>query len=285
MRSIKLIVSISALILLWNCAKYSESVSTENDSDASSATAVDTTFSDTAAASPFGAHATDTPSNSDGERTNEKITTTADPKYVDTLQVKKDEPPQLQLMKGTAVVYAPQVLIEGNDNTVIAILSKEKIVEKLRSNVIQIIADENGTEPKKIKEEDIHKKSVMLYNKMRTKLIFDKDVFDTIPINNNKIKEFNKESQLTWTWTLKPKKTASHKQLIFVFESLDNNKKISFEEHITVNVAVAVEDGIKGFLSYLFSKPEYTIPTILVPLITFLAGRFFRKKNENDQKP
>ncbi|WP_415326685.1 hypothetical protein [Chryseobacterium sp. MMS23-Vi53] len=188
---------------------------------------------------------------------------------------------QTKEIKANTLIYAPKDMSKDNSYNVLAMVNMNDIEKSIAS--MQKEATESNN--KKIKSSDIKvSKNVTVTNKIKVTMKYDKDIFDVLNSDDDEIKILDKnQKEIVWKWLLKPKKYSSNTHLTFVFQSMDNNE-ILFEEEKFVNVNISVTNTFWGYLEYLAENPKYTIPSIILPLITFFAGRFLRKKKESQDK-
>jgi len=186
-------------------------------------------------------------------------------------------------LKANTLIYAPKNMSKGSEYTVIAMVNLNDAKNSIAS--ISRIAGESNSHT--IKADDIKiKKNTTVTDKIKVTMKYDEEVFEEICSNDGLVQILDKnQKEISWNWTLKPKKYSSGAHLTFIFQSMDDNR-ILFEEKKFVDVNISVSNTFGGYLDYLSAKPEYTIPSIILPLITFFAGRFVRrKKDEKTQDP
>lgn len=184
-------------------------------------------------------------------------------------------------IKANTFIYAPENMGKGNSYTVMAMVSMKDIEKGVKSFYEKIEKSNHGS----INKGGIKSKNnVAFTNKIKVSLKYDDDIFKVIDSDDGAVKILDENhKELFWKWNVKPKAYCSKSHLIFVFQSMDNDE-ILFEEEMFVDVNISVPNGIKGYLGYLMDNPQYTFPAMIIPLATFFAGRFFKRKKETDSE-
>ncbi|KQT17968.1 hypothetical protein ASG31_04320 [Chryseobacterium sp. Leaf404] len=178
-------------------------------------------------------------------------------------------------IRANTAVYAPQEMTKNQTYTVFAMVSlKEIALVKKR-----LIEHADKLNDQKILETDIkYAKTTFSTNKIKVSLKCDDEVFKIIDSDDGIIKAIDdKNDEIFWKWHIKAKNYTSKSPLIFIFQSVDNDE-VLFEQQFDVDVNVSVKNTFGGYFQYLADELKYTIPSIILPLITFVYGVFLRKR-------
>lgn len=193
-------------------------------------------------------------------------------------------PPTIDVEKlyANTLIYAPTNMSKESEYTILAMVNLNDIKKSI--GIMSVKAQELNPTP--ISTNDIKtKENTPVTNKIKVTLKYDEEVFEEISSNDGLVQILDEnQKEISWNWTLKPKKCTSNAHLTFIFQSMDDNK-VLFEEKKFVNVNISVANTFRGYLQYLADEPKYTIPSIILPLITFFVGRFLRRKKEKGPEP
>ncbi|KQS92620.1 hypothetical protein [Chryseobacterium sp. Leaf394] len=178
-------------------------------------------------------------------------------------------------IRTNTAVYAPQEMTKNQTYTVFAMVSLKEIA-LVKKRLIKQVQKLNN---QKILESDIkYAKTKFSTNKIKVSLKYDDEVFKIIDSDDGIIKAIDEnDDEIFWKWNIKAKNYTSKSPLIFIFQSVDNDE-VLFEQQFDVDVNVSVKNTFGGYFQYLADEPKYTIPSIILPLITFFYGMFLRKR-------
>ncbi len=180
------------------------------------------------------------------------------------------------IVQGHLVYFCPESMIEGEQNVVSALISKDEL-RRVMANMNQSLSA--AVEEERRESGDLRTQKVGISRKMVAILRVSPQDFDMLEGPTSDTLEFDGERDLRWTWYIAPRE-ARPMTLSLVVQGFDevNKRWVQASDPIIMKTRVKV-DG-RSYLAklWLFFKtnPEWAFTQILFPVVAFYAGR--RKK-------
>ena len=179
---------------------------------------------------------------------------------------------------GQLLIDCPKKMIEKREYDIQAVVArnfnKAEILQAISS--AQSVSLEETTNNSKIF-------NVTLSNRIRMQIAFDTEDFKLI--SEQKDFEKNIEQGPEWFyWKIKPLKPGKDKKLTFVLQNLKDGEWSTYKapQTFTVEVDIDATNFVTNVWEFANDNPEWAMTTIILPLISFVAGRFIRKKKQDE---
>lgn len=210
------------------------------------------------------------------------------PVYKELIVLKTDTVRQIEynVNSGKVAFYAPKDMYVDETYDAHGIIADVLSDENLRVLMHQKIKEhERDTSKLIVDDNEILIKKVAYYNLIELRL--DNVVnegFDIVKVHSRD-KQIVNENMENWHWKITPTKTNQNQQLILkvLVYDVNGNENTSFTKTYFFDVKVRPFQFFYNSKLLFIQNPEWAYGSIIIPFITFLFGRFQRKKTTKQQ--
>lgn len=187
---------------------------------------------------------------------------------------------------GKLAVYCPHQMVYKQTSDVIGtiadLIDDDLIKEMISGRVAEILEEKDIT----VNDEDFLIKKLQYFNRIELRLNdADNEGFTIKKIHEDDL-QLVSENMEGWHWKVTPTNNSAKQQLVLkvIVYDFDGNKLTSFGK--TYNIDVKIQPGIfwRNFYTLFVENPKWAFATIITPVITFLVGRFSRRKKKGKKK-
>jgi hypothetical protein len=151
----------------------------------------------------------------------------------------------------------------------------------------EIRDDERESRPD-MKENDtsvIVTRPIDIYRYMNVTLVGDDDDFEITPLHRVDRQEVDSLNTTQWIWNVKAISTNKRRSNITVVAMAETPEGVREQLRPTemeVTILFNWWDVFRSWLVYLFQHPEYTVPSLVVPLLIYLFRKRRRKQTKEE---
>lgn len=213
---------------------------------------------------------------------------------IDTIKIKEGEKFIYPSTNPNRIAfYCPVEMKEDYTYEVRAMLGSLFREDEIKTELLKFINEtrsERNESPLTVK--DVVTKDVFLGSYMRITLVDPANKFQIINISNESpdgiVKIYDDENgeyydkAFEWNWKVTPKmNTRGEGSLIIIVTPFDKDMKPQIEKRRDFKINITVKDNlVSSFWDHAVRNPEWTLGSIITPIIAFVVGRISNKRKK-----
>lgn len=134
---------------------------------------------------------------------------------------------------------------------------------------------------------EAHTIEITVFDSLAIKIEYDRSDFEIKAVKTTEKQKINSASGNRWHWMLTAISEKPEATITLIIDGIKpTGEKCDLpDKTIPIEIKIKPRNVVRKFIAYLAEHPEYTIPSVIIPLLGFFYKFWMNRKKKKDQKP